>query len=41
MEPKVEAQVQGLSLHQLKRLGEAVLGFGEVMDLQDWLQSHS
>jgi predicted transposase YdaD len=38
--PEVEAQVRGLPLHQLESLGEAVLDFGDVLDLQNWLRSH-
>jgi predicted transposase YdaD len=40
VEPEVEAKVRGLSLHQLESLGEAVLDFGDVLDLQEWLRSH-
>jgi predicted transposase/invertase (TIGR01784 family) len=41
IEPEVEAQVRGLSLHQLESLGVAVLDFGDVLDLQNWLRSRS
>ncbi len=40
MGPEVEAQVRGLSLHQLESLGEAVLDFGDIADLQNWLRSN-
>jgi predicted transposase YdaD len=39
--PEIAAQVQALSLGQLERLGEALLDFTDLTDLQIWLQSHS
>jgi predicted transposase YdaD len=40
MGPEVEAQVRGLSLHQLESLGVAVLDFRDVADLQNWLRAN-
>lgn len=34
-------QVQGLSIEQLESLGEALLDFSEVADLEDWLNQQS
>jgi hypothetical protein len=39
--PETEAQVRGLSLQQLTELGDALLDFSQLSDLQDWLQAHS
>ncbi|MBE9175157.1 DUF4351 domain-containing protein [Synechocystis salina LEGE 06155] len=36
----IEAQIQGLSLEQVETLGEALLDFGGMQDLQQWLQQH-
>ncbi len=37
----VKVQIQALSLLQLKALGEALLGFAQLSNLTDWLQSNS
>lgn len=39
--PEITAQVQTLSLEQLEGLGEALLDFTDLTDLQIWLESHS
>jgi hypothetical protein len=36
--PEIEAQIRTLSLTQLEELGEALLGFSQLSDLQDWLR---
>jgi predicted transposase YdaD len=35
--PKIEAQIRTLSLQQLEELGEALLDFSQISDLQNWL----
>ncbi|MGF1603324.1 MAG: DUF4351 domain-containing protein [Thermosynechococcaceae cyanobacterium] len=35
-----EAQVRALSLSRLEDLGEALLDFSTISDLEDWLRSH-
>jgi flagellar biosynthesis/type III secretory pathway protein FliH len=37
---QVREQIQGLSLEQLEALGEALLDFGAIADLLNWLQTH-
>jgi predicted transposase YdaD len=36
--PEIEAQIRTLSLTQLEELGEALLSFSQLSDLQDWLR---
>jgi len=38
--PEVLEQIQQLPLAQLEELGEALLDFGSMQDLTDWLQAH-
>lgn len=38
--PELQVQIQSLSLSQLELLGEALLDFSELSDLQDWLCSN-
>ena len=38
--PEVQAQIQALSLAQIESLGEALLDFSRLSDLQDWLRSN-
>ncbi|MDB9539129.1 DUF4351 domain-containing protein, partial [Anabaenopsis tanganyikae CS-531] len=38
--PQCGSQIQGLSLSQIEALGEDLLDFTTVADLQIWLQSH-
>jgi predicted transposase YdaD len=38
--PKMETQIQSLSLTQLESLGEALLDFSSPTDLTNWLQNH-
>ncbi|MGR3278156.1 Rpn family recombination-promoting nuclease/putative transposase [Acaryochloris marina NIES-2412] len=38
--PKLQSQIQSLSLDQLESLGEALLDFTESADLVKWLQEH-
>jgi predicted transposase YdaD len=38
--PEVRSQVQALSLTQLESLGEALLDFSEVGDLERWLREN-
>jgi predicted transposase YdaD len=35
--PEIEAQIRTLSLQQLEELGEALLDFSQISDLQNWL----
>ncbi len=37
--PEVRSLIQQLPLTQLEQLGEALLNFGSVQDLTDWLQA--
>ncbi len=39
--PGMQAQIQALSLSQLESLGEALLDFSQLSELQDWLRSHA
>jgi hypothetical protein len=39
--PDLETKIRNLSLIQLEELGEALLDFSQVSDLEDWLRSHS
>jgi hypothetical protein len=39
--PTTETQIRSLSLIQLEELGEALLDFSSLSDLEAWLQSHS
>lgn len=36
--PEIEAQVRSLSFTQLESLGEALLDFSTVMEIEDWFQ---
>jgi hypothetical protein len=38
--PPLETQIRSLSLTQLEDLGEALLDFTQLSDLENWLQSH-
>lgn len=38
--PETETQIRSLSLIQLEELGEALLDFSSLTDLEGWLQSH-
>ena len=39
--PETRSQVESLSLENLESLGEALLDFSSLTDLEQWLQSHS
>ena len=39
--PELEEQIHRLSTDQLEALGEALLDFSDVRDLQTWLENHS
>jgi predicted transposase YdaD len=39
--PPLETQIRSLSLPQLEDLGEALLDFTQLSDLENWLQAHS
>ena len=38
--PELEEQIHRLSTDQLEALGEALLDFSDVRDLQTWLENH-
>ena len=39
--PELEEQIRRLSTDQLEALGEALLDFSGITDLQTWLENHS
>ena len=39
--PELEQQIHRLSTDQLEALGEALLDFSDVTDLQSWLENYS
>ncbi|MEM8780439.1 MAG: DUF4351 domain-containing protein, partial [Cyanobacteria bacterium P01_G01_bin.49] len=39
LSPEVRSQIESLSLEQLENLGEALLDFGSMSDLQSWLEN--
>ena len=40
LDAAVEEQIEGLSAERLEQLGEALLDFNSLADLDAWLQSH-
>ncbi|MCL1468114.1 DUF4351 domain-containing protein [Argonema galeatum] len=40
LEPQMQERLQGLSIAELEELGEALLDFERMTDLEAWLQEH-